>query len=170
MGNFRALLLASCAGVQALAAPSVARAADAAVPPPSAQAQAAPDTFFIQAFDVAGVSRLSQAEVERAVYPFAGPGRTKADVEAARKALQDAYAAHGMEAVIVDVPVQDRDTFAQGVVQIAVAEAPTGLVRVTEAKYHSLWVTRQQVPSLKEGQPIDFKALQARPRAGNGGR
>ncbi|WP_421848909.1 ShlB/FhaC/HecB family hemolysin secretion/activation protein [Novosphingobium sp.] len=128
-----------------------------AVPP---QAEAAPDTFFIQAFDISGVSHLTQDEVERVVYRFSGPGRTKDDVEAARKAIQDAYAKKGLEAVVVEVPVQDRDSFAQGIVQIAVAEAPAGLIRVVDAKYHSLWVARQQVPSLKEGKPIDFKALQ----------
>ncbi|MBX9885020.1 MAG: ShlB/FhaC/HecB family hemolysin secretion/activation protein [Novosphingobium sp.] len=137
-------------------------AAPQAAPPQAAppQAEAAPETFFIQAFDIAGVAHLSQAEVERIVYRFSGPGKTKDDVEAARKAIQDAYAAKGMEAVIVEVPVQDRDTFAQGIVQIAVAEAPAGLIRVVDSKYHSLWVARQQVPSLKEGKPIDFKALQ----------
>lgn len=155
------LLLAAVAVVPAigLAQPASAENVGAQAAPP--QAEAAPDTFFIQAFDISGVSHLSQDEVERIVYRFAGPGKTKDDVEAARKAVQDAYAAKGMEAVIVDVPVQDRDTFAQGIVQIAVAEAPAGLVRVVDAKYHSLWVARQQVASLKEGKPIDFKALQA---------
>lgn len=158
MGVLRALLLATCAMASAFAG-GAARAAQSAAAP--AQAEAAPETFFIQAFDISGVSHLSQGEVERIVYRFAGPDKTKDDVEAARKALQDAYAAKGMEAVIVDVPVQERETFSQGVIQIAVSEAQTGLVRVTESKYHSLWVARSHVPSLKEGEPIDFKALQA---------
>lgn len=161
MRDFCRLLLAAAAVVPAIgsAQPASADEAGAQAAPP--QAEAAPDTFFIQAFDISGVSHLTQDEVERIVYRFSGPGKTKDDVEAARKAVQDAYAAKGMEAVIVEVPVQDRDTFAQGIVQIAVAEVPAGLVRVVDAKYHSLWVARQQVPSLKEGQPIDFKALQA---------
>lgn len=127
----------------------------------------APDTFFIQAFDVTGVTKLTTAEVERLVYARSGPGRTKDDVEAARKALQDAYAAKGFGAVIVDIPVQDHDAFAQGLVQIAVSEAPVGQLRVTGSRFHSLDVARHQVPSLAQGQPINLKALQAEVSAAN---
>ena len=35
----------------------------------------APHTFFIQAIDVAGVTRLTPAEIEQLVYPHLGPGR-----------------------------------------------------------------------------------------------
>lgn len=161
MRDFCRLLLAAIAVLPAIGSAQRAWADEAGAQTAPPQAEAAPETFFIQAFDISGVSSLSQSEVERIVYRFSGPGKTKDDVEAARKAVQDAYAAKGMEAVIVDVPVQDRDTFAQGIVQIAVAEAPAGFVRVVDAKYHSLWVARQQVPSLQEGKPIDFKALQA---------
>jgi len=62
---------------------------------------AAPDTFFIQAFDVSGVTNLTAAEVESVVYPHTGPGRSKDDVEFARKALQAVYAAKGLGAVLV---------------------------------------------------------------------
>lgn len=130
-------------------------------PAPAANAGPAPDAFFIQAFDVAGVTKLSSAEVERLVYDHVGPGRTKDDVEAARKALQDAYTAKGYGAVIVEIPVQDHDLFAQGVVQLAVSEAPVGQLRVTGARYHSLWVAREAVPALVVGEPINLKALQA---------
>jgi hemolysin activation/secretion protein len=160
MRDFCRLLLTACAVVPAVGSAQRAWADEAGAQAAPRQAEAAPETFFIQAFDIAGVSHLSQDEVERVVYRFSGPGRTKDDVEAARKAIQDAYAAKGLEAVVVEVPVQDRDTFAQGIVQISVAEAPAGLIRVIDSKYHSLWVARQQVPSLKEGKPIDFKALQ----------
>lgn len=161
MRDFCRLLLTACAVVPAAGSAQRAWADEAGVQAAPPQAEAAPETFFIQAFDISGVSHLTQDEVERVVYRFSGPGRTKDDVEAARKAIQDAYAKKGMEAVVVEVPVQDRDSFAQGIVQIAVAEAPAGLIRVVDAKYHSLWVARQQVPSLKEGKPIDFKALQS---------
>ena len=130
-------------------------------------AQAAPERFFIQAFDVSGVTRLTTDEVERLVYPHSGPGRTKDDVEAARKALQDAYAAKGYGAVIVDVPTQDLDSFAAGIVRIAVAEAPVGELRVVGSRHHSLWVAREAVPALVEGEPINLKALQTQVSAAN---
>ncbi len=121
----------------------------------------------MQAFDVSGVTRLSTDEVERLVYSHVGPDRTKDDVEAARKALQDAYAAKGYGAVIVDIPVQDHDSFAQGIVQIAVSEAPVGQVRVVGSRFHSLWVARDQIPALAEGEPVNLKALQSQVAAAN---
>ncbi len=150
-------------------APGASKAGTPApVPAPAAASPApAPDTFFIQAYDVTGVTRLSNTEVERLVYPHAGPDRTKDDVEAARKALQDAYAAKGYGAVIVEIPVQDHDSFAQGVVQLAVSEAPVGQLRVTGARFHSLQVAREAVPALVEGEPINLKALQEQVSAAN---
>jgi len=134
-------------------------AAWAAAPPEGAER--APDKFTIQAFDIQGVTILPVGEVEGLVYPFAGPDRNDDDVEAARKALQDAYAARGLGAVVVEIPLQDRDSFSQGIVQIAVSEVPLGQLRVTDSRYHSLWVVRRAIPSLVEGKPIDIKALQA---------
>lgn len=135
--------------------------AEQAASQPPQGAENAPETFFVEAYDVSGVTRLSAAEVEALVYPFSGPGRTKDDVEAARKALQDAYAARGYEAAVVEIPVQPIETFSQGIVQIAVNEVAVGRVRVTDSHYHSLAIARGQVPSLREGQPVDFKALQS---------
>lgn len=115
---------------------------------------------MINAIDVSGASKLSSAEIEKIIYPFLGPGRSNSDVMAAQKALQDAYAAKGYEAVLVDVPVQPEESFSQGIVQIAINETPVGRVRVVGSRYHPLSVVRAQVPSLVEGQPVDLKALQ----------
>ena len=153
----RALVPCVCA---ALAFGLIGAESARAVTPP-AGAERAPEKFMIAAFDVSGVSALPVGDVERLVYRFAGPDRTNDDVEAARKALQDAYAAKGFGAVVVEVPVQDHAAFTQGIVQIAVSEVPLGQIHVTDSRYHSLWVARQAVPSLVEGKPIDIKALQA---------
>lgn len=126
-----------------------------------AGAERAPDKFFVQAYDISGVTVLPASEIERLVYAYSGPDRTDADVEAARKALQDAYAARGYGAAVVEVPLQEREAFAQGVIRIAVNEVPVGQVRVTDSRYHSLWVARRQVPSLVEGKPLNIPALQA---------
>ncbi|NWM55094.1 ShlB/FhaC/HecB family hemolysin secretion/activation protein, partial [Escherichia coli] len=74
--------------------------------------------------------------------------------------LERAYAAKGFEAVEVEIPIQPNETFSQGIVQIAVREAPLGRVQVVDAKHHSAEVARAQVPSLVEGQPINVAALQ----------
>lgn len=130
------------------------------VEPHQAEPARAPQTFMIAAIDVSGATKLSSAEIERLVYPHLGPGRTNDDVIAAQKALQDAYAAKGYEAVDVAIPIQPSDLFSQGIVQITVNETPVGRVRFVEAKHHSVTVARAQIPSLVEGQPIDLRAFQ----------
>ncbi|MEJ2458090.1 MAG: ShlB/FhaC/HecB family hemolysin secretion/activation protein [Novosphingobium sp.] len=115
---------------------------------------------MISAIDVVGVTKLSNSEIERIIYPFLGPGRSEGDVTAAQKALQAAYIAKGYEAVEVEIPIQPSDRFAQGIVQLAVHEVPLGDVRVVDARHHSPDAVRADVPSLAEGQPIDIAALQ----------
>ena len=124
------------------------------------QPQRAPDRFFIAAFDVAGVTRLMPVEIEKAVYGFTGPDRTGQDVDNARKAIQAAYAAHGYEAVVVEIPPQDTSLFRQGVVQMRVSEAPVGRVEVVDAHHHSARGVLRNMPSVKAGEPLDLKALQ----------
>ncbi|MBV2150051.1 BamA/TamA family outer membrane protein [Sphingobium sp. AS12] len=116
--------------------------------------------FMIAAIDVVGATKLSNAEIERIIYPFLGPDRSEEDVTGAQKALKAAYAARGYEAVEVEIPIQPSDRFAQGIVQLAVQEVPLGEVRVVDAKHHSSESVRGDVPSLIEGQPIDIAALQ----------
>jgi len=132
-----------------------------------AQADAAPASFFVRAYDISGVTRLSAGDVERIVYPYVGPNRTQADVQAASKALQAVYVARGYGAVYVDIPVQSNETFSQGIIKIVVNEAPLGQVRVVGSRYHSLWVARGQIPSLSEGKPINLKQLQTDIAAAN---
>jgi hemolysin activation/secretion protein len=135
-------------------------AALCAASPALAQETAAPAKFEITAFDVAGVSILDAGTIERVVYPFAGPDRSSADVEAAQKALQDAYASRGYETVQVDIPPQPEALFAQGIVQLKVTEAPVGKVQVTGSRYHSVAVVQEQVPALQEGKPLNLRELQ----------
>lgn len=133
----------------------------------SAAPREAPPKFMIAAIDVSGATRLSNAEIERLVYPHLGPDRTNDDVVAAQKALQQAYVAKGYEAVEVEIPIQPNELFSQGIVQIVVREAPLGRVQVVDARHHSSEVARAQVPSLVEGQPINVAALQSDIAAAN---
>lgn len=141
-----------------MAGAPMAAAQDA--PAQAAAPREAPPTFMIAAIDVSGVTRLSNAEIEKLIYPHLGPDRTNEDVIAAQKALQDAYAAKGYEAVEVEIPVQPNETFSQGIVQLVVHETPLGKVQVVDARHHSAETARAQVPSLVEGQPINIAALQ----------
>lgn len=159
-----ALVLGLC-----LAAPAYGQDGGADAPAPAAaEAPAvAPATFFISAIDVVGVTRLSAAEVEKIIYPFLGPDRDSATVEAARTAVQDAYAARGYETVVVDIPPQPEAAFAMGLVQLNVTEVPVGTVKVSGAKYHSGEAVLRSLPSLKSGEPLNFKALQDELAAAN---
>lgn len=145
---------------------SAGNSSDAAEPR-DGQAQRAPDRFFIAALDVVGATVLAPAEIERLVYQFTGPEKTGQDVDAARKAIQDAYAAKGYEAVIVDIPTQETALFEQGIVQIRVNESPVGKVQVVDARHHGEGRVRADLPSLQEGRPLDLRGLQTDLAAAN---
>ncbi len=148
--------------------PAAPEGVPAAEPAPApASITAAPDRFFISAFDVKGVTRLEQSIVEEVVYNFLGPDRTTADVEAARKALQAAYAARGYESVQVDVLPQPEEQFAAGLIEITVTEAPIGRITVAGARHHSAERVRRNIPSLVEGQPLNVRDLQTDLAAAN---
>ena len=100
-----------------------------------------------------GVHLLSNAEVETAVYPFLGPGRTPDDVEQARAALEKIYRDKGFQTVSVQVPPQEA---AGGVVLVQVTEAPVGRLRVNGARYFSPTEIKTAAPSLAEGRVPNF--------------
>lgn len=131
------------------------------------QVRSAPERFEIAAFDVSGVTRLDVATVENAVYGFTGLDRAATDVEAARKALEDAYKSRGFESVLVEIPPQPNAGFLAGIVQLRVTEASIGQVRVTGSKYHAPTVVLEQVPALTAGVVPDFTAAQAQIAAAN---
>ena len=133
----------------------------AAAGAPACAQDAVPEKLTIEAIEVAGAKVLSADEIEAIVYKFTGDNRTAADIEAARKALQDAYAAKGYEAAVVEVPPQDEAHLANGIIQIKVSEAPVGEVRIAGAKHHSTEAVLRQLPALAPGQPVNLKDLQA---------
>jgi hemolysin activation/secretion protein len=95
-------------------------------------------------------------EVEEAVYPFLGPGRTVDDVEQARAALEQAYKNKGYQTVSVEVPPQQG---ASGVVSLQVNETPVGRLRVRGSHYYSPSLIKHQAPSLAEGTVPNFNAV-----------
>ena len=143
----RWLLLAAASIGSAAAAPAWAQA-----PAPAADER----RVDINEYDVSGNTLLPAIEVQKAVYPFEGPGRTVGDTEKARAALQKVYEAHGYQAVSVVLPPQ---SVAGGVVRLQVVEATTAKVAVTGAKFASEREVLGALPALKTGQSPDFKAL-----------
>lgn len=122
--------------------------------PQSQPAVPAPEpTLFIREYRVEGARKLPRIEVEKAVYPFLGPGRTREDVEQARLSLENAYHDYGYQTVAVRIPAQKGE---HGIVHLLVVEIPVGRLRVKGARYSSPDKIKSMVPSLQEGQVVNF--------------
>lgn len=111
-------------------------------------ADAKQPTFAILEYRVEGNTVLSASAVEHAVYPHLGEHRTIADVELARKSLEQAYQKAGYSTVFVDIPEQG---VVNGVVRLRVTEGRVDRLRVTGSRYYSLGRIRSQVPALAPG-------------------
>jgi len=133
---------------------------DASAADPAAASASPPPTlpeFYIREYRVNGAHHLTPLQVETAVYPFLGPGRTAQDVEAARAALLKAYQDKNYSSVEVVVPPQSG---AGGIVYLQVNELPVGRLRVEGSRYFDINAIKRRVPSLAEGSLIDFAQAQ----------
>ena len=122
-----------------------------------AQAAAAQPRFDIFEYEITGNTVLPVAVVEAAVTPFLGPGRSVADAEQARLALEKAYQAAGYLSVLVDIPEQRVD---EGVVRLNVTEGRVERLAVTGARYFDQGVIRRGLPALAPGSVPNFNELQ----------
>ncbi len=125
-----------------------------------AQPASAPtsENFDILEFVIEDNSVLPTLEIERVVYPHLGEKRSIRDVEAARKALEEAYQRLGYQTVFVDVPEQ---RVVGGVVRLRVVEGRVDRVRVLGARYYALGQIRAVVGEFAPGSVPNFNALQA---------
>jgi hemolysin activation/secretion protein len=135
-----------------LVSAGVVRAAETAAAP----APAAEETVYIQEYRVMGSKQLPPVEVEAAVYPYLGPGRTTRDVEMARAALEKSYQEKGYQTVMVQIPPQQ---VRGGVVVLQVVEASVGRLTVTGARYFSPELIKKGVPSLQVGSVPNFNQV-----------
>ncbi|KAF0806101.1 OMP85 family outer membrane protein [Alcanivorax sp. S71-1-4] len=125
---------------------------------PAPDSEALMPTVTIREYIVRGNSVLSTLEIQRAVYPFLGEGRTLTDIEAARDALQQVYQQKGYQSVFVELPEQQ---VSGGIVFLQVGETRIGRVRVMEAEYTSPLEIRKAVPALEEGSVPNFELVQS---------
>jgi hemolysin activation/secretion protein len=133
--------------------PSKGSAQAAASPTPSTGSGQDQRQIYIQEYRVEGAHKLTPLEVEEAVYPYLGPGRTTEDVEHARAALEKAYQDKGYQTVAVQIPPQQ---VRNGVVILQVIEGKVGRLRIRGSRYFSLSQIRKQAPSLAEGTVPNF--------------
>jgi hemolysin activation/secretion protein len=147
-------LVVAFASVSSLLAMSAACAQEG----PTARAEASEPSFDILEFLVEGNTVLAADDIERAVYPFLGPGRVFGDVEAARKALEARYRSQGFGFASVDIPEQRADT---GVIRLVVYEGAIERTRVIGAKFYSQGFILSRVMAGAEGTVPNLLSLQA---------
>ncbi len=112
---------------------------------------------MVNEYWVEGNTLLPDEEVEEAVYPFLGPGRTVSDVDGARDALTALYKSKGYPTVMAQVPVQHvRD----GIVVIDVVERRIGQLTVSNSHYHDINAIKRSAPSLAPGTVPNIKLVQ----------
>ncbi len=135
----------------------------AASTPGANTAEAQPETavsqlgnLYIREYRVRGNKQLKPIEIEEAVYPFMGPGRSEKDVEEARLALEKIYKSKGFQSVYVQVPQQ---TGARGIIFMEVTEAPVGRLRVKGSRYFLPSKIKEQAPSMQEGTVPNFNEI-----------
>jgi hemolysin activation/secretion protein len=129
-----------------------------AAAPASAPASAAPMKLFpILEYQVEGNTLMRTIDIERAVMPYLGEGKSIKDVEAARQNLEKIYHDHGFQTVLVNIPQQE---VSSGVVRLAVVEAPVGQMQIKGSHYHSLEAIAATVPQLQGGVVPNFNEVQ----------
>ena len=146
----RTIVLMACVA----ASPSLAAASPQGSPAPASPPAR---TFDVEAYDVDGSKLLPTVEVETAVYPFLGPGRTAQDIEGARAALEKVYRDRGYQSVVVELPAQ---TVADNIVRLHVIEAPVGRLRVTGSRYYSPDAIKREASAFQEGKVPDIAQAQ----------
>src|SRR4051812_27667916 len=120
--------------------------------PPTAGTEQA-QRIYIREIRVIGSKEFPGVQVEDAVYPFLGPGRTLEDVEAARAALEEAYRKRGYQAASVEVPEQHG---VRGIVFLKVNEGRVGQLRVKGSRYFLPSAIKARAQSLAEGRAVNF--------------
>lgn len=117
---------------------------------------AADDRFDIQRFQVDGNNLLSEADIQRAVGPLAGTGKSYADIQKALDALDVAYHNAGFSSVHIRVPEQE---LTGGVVVIRVSESTIGTIAVAGNKHFDEPNIRSSLRALRPAQPFNLHAL-----------
>lgn len=120
--------------------------------------------FTISRFDVTGNSLLPQGEIDAAVAPYTGSGRTFGDVQRALEALEAAYHARGWNIVTVQLPEQELD---QGVVRLNVQQPRLGRVNVSGNKFFDTASVRRAMPTLVPGATPNMDAVSANLKLAN---
>ncbi len=104
--------------------------------------------FDVHEYRVLGNTVLTNRQIESVLYPRLGDGKTLADVQAARGALEAAYHALGYATVFVDIPPQD---VTDGIVRLRVTEGRLRQRVIEGARYFSEGKILAELPATAPG-------------------
>jgi hemolysin activation/secretion protein len=113
--------------------------------------------FEIRGFELTGYSIFPEKKLQETVSPFTGAGRTAADVEKARDALEKLYHQAGYPAVLVNIPEQTVET---GVVKLQVIESRIGRVKVSGNRHFTTEKIMRGLPSFHPGEILYLPRVQ----------
>ena len=137
-----------------LAFTALAHAEDPAPPAPAAKSEA---RFDVLEYRVLGNTVLDGRAIERVLYPLLGEHKTLADVEDARKALEQLYHDRGYGTAFVDIPPQ---TVKDGLVRLRVTEGVLESRVIHGAKYFPEGDVLVRIPAATPGQVLQLSKLQ----------
>jgi len=106
---------------------------------------------------VVGNTVLTGRDIERLLYPLLGLKKTLADVETARKQLEDLYHTRGYGTAFVDIPPQ---TVSGGLVRLRVTEGRIESTVINGAKYFPERDVIAQLPAATPGTVLQLSKLQ----------
>ncbi|MGA9110650.1 MAG: ShlB/FhaC/HecB family hemolysin secretion/activation protein [Smithella sp.] len=113
--------------------------------------------FEIRAYELSGNSIFPAEKLQKAVKAFTGAGKTAADVEKARDALEKLYHDAGYPAVLVNIPEQ---TIKNGIVKLQVIESRIGRVKISGNRYFTSDKMMRDMQSFNPGQILYLPDVQ----------
>ena len=160
---FRCILLVALCNAFLLSRPAAAEevaghgenaAAASGKEQPAAQAEPAQPkevTFTIKAFEIDGSNLFTQEELQDQVRRFIGRGKTSADVEGARDALERFFHEQGYPTLVVNIPEQSVQSRK---IRLEIIENRIGTVTITGNHWFSTEKIIRELPSLAPGSVI----------------
>jgi hemolysin activation/secretion protein len=131
---------------------------------PSNAAAPAEQRFDVLEYRVVGNTVLPNRDIERVLYPLLGPGKTLADVEVARTALEKLYHDKGFGTVFVDIPPQ---TVNDGLVRLRATEGRVESTQISGARYFAERDVIARLPATTPGTVLQISKLQEQLNAVN---
>jgi hemolysin activation/secretion protein len=113
--------------------------------------------FEIRVYEISGNSLFTADTLREIVRPFTGAGKTAADVEKARDALEKFYHTSGYPAVLVNIPEQN---VADGIVYLRVLESRVGRVKISGNRYFTTEKMLRELQSFNPGEMLYLPKVQ----------